>query len=348
MRTRESAVSEADLALIHALQLAPRASWAQLSGALGPSADTLARRWSRLTRDGHAWSGVLPGALAAGSPAACSAWIQVECAVGSIPDTAARLAADPVTLTVQHVTGDADLVLYVACADLTALDRYLTGRVHRLPGVRATRTHIITSVYRAATQPPLGQLTPRQQHRVRELNPRVDRVPRPLAPPDTADQRLLLALAEDGRLGVAALAKRCGASESTVRRRLARMESAGELLALTESAPRVSGRPVWYQIRADVPPDLIASVAAAAARMRETRTVTAVTGPHNLFVCGWLRRVEQLHEYAEKVTRIAPGLRIADTVLSLRVHKIGAHTLSPEGLREHFVPPDIWDINGTA
>ncbi|WP_338698562.1 AsnC family protein [Streptomyces sp. Q6] len=61
MRTRESAVSEADLTLIHALQIAPRASWAQLAATLGPSAETLARRWSRLTARGHAWAGVLPG-----------------------------------------------------------------------------------------------------------------------------------------------------------------------------------------------------------------------------------------------------------------------------------------------
>ncbi|MYW68829.1 AsnC family transcriptional regulator [Streptomyces sp. SID8379] len=348
MRTRESAISEADLTLIHALQISPRATWAQLAGALGPSADTLARRWSRLTAKGYAWSGMLPGALTAGSPAVSTAWIRVECAAGTVPDTAAALARDPGTLTVQHVTGAADLVVFVALPDAAALDRYLVDRLHRLPGVRATRTHVITALYGPGAPPRLDQLTPPQLRRVRELGRRPSRTGRaaPLvAPPDAVDQRLLLALAADSRVSVAALAQEIGASESTARRRLARLEATDAVLFRTEVAPRHSGRPVWCLICADVPPDQLAPVATAAARLRDTRTVTAVTGPHNLFVCAWLSRVEELPAYIQKLALKAPDMRIADTMVSLRVHKLGAHVLGPDGNREHLVPPDIWGIS---
>ncbi|MFI7339095.1 Lrp/AsnC family transcriptional regulator [Streptomyces sp. NPDC050085] len=351
MRTRESTVSEADLTLIHALQIAPRASWAQLSAALGPSADTLARRWSRLTARGHAWSGVLPGALTTGSPAVCAAWIRIECTAGTVPAIAGRLVEDPGTLTVHHVTGDADLVVYTAQPDAAALDHYLAERLHRLPGVRATRTHVVTGVYCPATPPRLDQLTPHQLRRVRALSGRAARSARAAAPggaPDPVDQRLLLALAEDGRTGIAALALRVGTSESTVRRRLARLESDGGLLYRTEVAPRDSGSPVWCLIFADVPPDQMQPVAAAVSRLRETRTVTTVTGPHNLFVCAWLGRVEQLPEYTRKLACKTPGLRITDTLLSLRGHKLGGHVLAPDGLRERLVPPDIWGSNPRA
>ncbi|WP_420034448.1 Lrp/AsnC family transcriptional regulator [Streptomyces sp. cg28] len=347
MRTRESAVSEADLALIHALQLAPRATWAQLAGTLGFAADTLARRWARLTERGHAWSGVLPGALTAGSPAVTAAWIRVECAAGTVPATAAALTEDPGTLTVQHVTGVADLVAYVAAPDPAALDAYVVDRLHRLPGVRATRTHVVTALYTPAAPTRLDQLTPRQLRAVRDLDGRPGRTARaaPLSTPGPVDQRLLLALAEDARTGVATLAQRIGTSESTARRRLARLAATDAVLFRTEVAPRHSGRPVWALICADVPPDQLVPVAASVARLRGTRTVTAVTGPHNLFVCAWLSRVEDLPGYTEKLARTAPGLRIADTKVSLRAHKLGAHVLDAEGHRERVVPPDIWGIS---
>ncbi|WP_353943466.1 Lrp/AsnC family transcriptional regulator [Streptomyces sp. HUAS MG91] len=350
MRTRESAISEADLTLIHALQLAPRATWAQLAEVLGPAADTLARRWARLTERGHAWSGVLPGALTAGSPAVTSAWIRIECAAGTVPATAAALTTDPGTLTVQHVTGVADLVAYVAAPDPAALDAYVVNRLHQLPGVRATRTHVVTALYIPATPTRLDQLTPRQARAVRELGPRPARTARaaPLTTPDPVDQRLLLALAEDARTGVATLAQRIGASESTARRRLARLTATDGVLFRTEPAPRHSGRPVWALICADVPPDQLVPVAAAVSRLRGTRTVTAVTGPHNLFVCAWLNRVEELPGYTEKLVRAGTGLRIADTKVSLRAHKLGAHVIGPDGRREGVVPPDIWGISSRA
>ncbi|MBO1333588.1 Lrp/AsnC family transcriptional regulator [Streptomyces sp. VRA16 Mangrove soil] len=348
MPPRESSVSEADLTLIHALQLAPRAGWAQLAAALGPSADTLARRWARLTAQGRAWSGMLPGALTAGSPAVSTAWIRVECAAGTVPDTAAALVEDPGTLTVQHVTGAADLVVYVALPDAAALDHYVVERLHKLPGVRATRTHVITALYGPAAPPRLNQLTPQQLREVRALNTRGSRAVRPaplMAAPDAVDQRLLLALAEDGRASVAALAKRIGAGESTARRRLSRLESTAAVLFRTEVAPRHSGRPVWCLICADVPPDQLTPVAAAVSRLRDTRTVATVTGPHNLFVCAWLGRIEELPEYTLGLARKAPGLRIADTMVALRVHKLGAHVLGPDGNRERLVPPDIWGVS---
>ncbi len=48
-------LSEEDLALIHALQIAPRLSWADAAEILGVHATTLAARWERLRSGGAAW-----------------------------------------------------------------------------------------------------------------------------------------------------------------------------------------------------------------------------------------------------------------------------------------------------
>ena len=41
-------LDEADISLIHALQLRPRASWRELASALGEGPATLSKRWARL------------------------------------------------------------------------------------------------------------------------------------------------------------------------------------------------------------------------------------------------------------------------------------------------------------
>ena len=48
-------LDDGDLALIHALQVAPRVSWAQAGQVLGTSPAALAERWARLRSSGLAW-----------------------------------------------------------------------------------------------------------------------------------------------------------------------------------------------------------------------------------------------------------------------------------------------------
>ncbi|MGA7205706.1 MAG: AsnC family protein, partial [Specibacter sp.] len=48
-------LSEEDLALIHALQIAPRAGWVDLGAVLGVHPSNAAARWERLVASGAAW-----------------------------------------------------------------------------------------------------------------------------------------------------------------------------------------------------------------------------------------------------------------------------------------------------
>ncbi|MFI9029549.1 AsnC family protein [Streptomyces sp. NPDC053560] len=61
MREDATPLSEDDLALIHALQLRPRASWTELGRALGVDPVTVARRLNRHGQRGMAWGGLSPG-----------------------------------------------------------------------------------------------------------------------------------------------------------------------------------------------------------------------------------------------------------------------------------------------
>ncbi|MER8047653.1 Lrp/AsnC family transcriptional regulator [Streptomyces sp. NPDC094032] len=343
MPTGETVLGEADLALIHALQLAPRASWTQLSAVLGASPDTLARRWEHLTAGGYAWNGFL--LRHSGGEAPLYAWVEVDCAAGRSEETAIELTGDPYTLGVHEVTGDTDLMLLVLCPDLAALDSYLSLRVQRLPGVTRSRTQVVTGVHSARNLWQLDQLTPRQARQL--TGPTVPAQGGPGVPrrrPQRVtelDEALTLELAGDARRSAAELARICGASESTVRRRLDALLGGDVLIHHCVPAPRFSGRPVWALIRADVPSLAVTPTAAAMARLRQTRLVTSVTGGHNLAVGAWLRSVGELHDITTTMERAAPSLRITGTALSLRTHKSGAQVLGRDGRRLHHIPPDL-------
>ncbi|MFF9013547.1 Lrp/AsnC family transcriptional regulator [Streptomyces sp. NPDC014870] len=337
MRTGESVLGEADLALIHALQLAPRATWTDLAAVVGTSPDTLARRWEQLTSGGYAWAGLLARYHA--SALALYAWVEVDCAAGRSEDTAVELARDPQTHSVHQVTGDTDLVLLVTCPDLVALDEYLVRRVQGLPGVIRSRTQVITRMHPLRNGRQLDQLTPQQAHRLTELTGPVAGPGRKPHRFTDADRRIVSALAGDARISAAELARQVGTSESTVRRRLEALATGGALFHHCKPAPRFSGRPVFALVKADVPPLEAASASAAVGRLRQTRLVTSVTGPHNLSAGVWLRSVDELNDVTAAVARAVPGLRITGTVLSLRVHKLGAQVLGPDGRRTHHVRP---------
>ncbi|AJF65912.1 Lrp/AsnC family transcriptional regulator [Streptomyces vietnamensis] len=340
MHTRESVLGESDLALIHALQIAPRASWTQLSGVLAVSPDTLARRWEALTAGGYAWSSML--AARRGTEATLYAWVELECVAGAAETTATEVAGDPYTLGVHQVTGDADLILLVNCPDLYALDGYLAGRVRRLPGVLRARTQVVTQLHNRPYRSRIEQLTPGQVQHLTEITggDRRTRSPARAYPPVTElDQRIVAELAGDARRSAAELARQCGTSESTVRRRLDALGAAGGFHHHCLPAPRFSGRPVWALVTADVPPLDVTESVVSLGRLRQTRVVTSVTGPHNLALAMWLRTVEELHDVTAALVRAAPALRITGTAVSLRTHKIGAQVLGPDGRRTHHIRP---------
>ncbi|BAU84340.1 transcriptional regulator, asnC family [Streptomyces laurentii] len=364
MQTGESVLGEMDLALIHALQIAPRASWTQLSAVLGASPDTLARRWEHLTAGGYAWAGFL--AQPPNTGALVCAWVEVTCTPGFSEAAAIELSGDPDTLIVSRVTGDTDLLLLVMCPGLDGLDDYLVGRVRRLPGVAATQTQVITGIHSNRDLWELDQLTPRQRRQLAELSGPAtgtrpasasgsvtpgsgrgsgpgsvrSRARRPAARLSELDVALVLELAGDARRTAAELARICEVSESTVRRRLDVLVNGGALIHHCSPAPRFSGRPMWAMIKAEVPPLGTPAAVTALARLRQNCLVTSVTGPHNLAIGGWLRSVDELYELTTAIERTTPSIRIAATSLSLRIHKTGAQVLGPDGRRRDCVRPE--------
>src|ERR1700722_4931302 len=138
-------ISDDDALLIDALQIAPRASWAALSEHLGVSSVTVAKRWQRLAEEGLAWVTVAPG-MATRRPQ-CFAYVEVTCQPSMRLAVADTIAGHPMAVTVEIVTGSADILVTVCSADLPPLSHYVLEHLSAVEGVVSTRVRIATRLY---------------------------------------------------------------------------------------------------------------------------------------------------------------------------------------------------------
>ncbi len=331
--TQVHGLDETDRRLVHALQINPRARWAAIAPVIGVDSVTLARRWERLSHDGIAWIAGHPGSESRGP----SAILEVEAEPGATMDIAAALAADAEAFTVDHTAGGRDLLVIVGAADLNRLSEYIMGRMRRLPGVRATRTHILSSPF-----------TDAGQWRLRALSTgEVAAVERTIATPAAATTRidprlehdLLQALGRDGRTTVAALARSLGIGQRRIRETLATLSAGGRLVVRTEIARAHSGWPVhaWYFLR--VPAAMTDRVGSAITRLNEVRMAASTIGPYNLVLSVWMKTLADVQRLEVAIEESVQGVSIADRSIALRSLKKEGRLLNDRGLATGEVVP---------
>ncbi|MFE7328612.1 Lrp/AsnC family transcriptional regulator [Streptomyces sp. NPDC057565] len=332
-------LNEADSALVHALQISPRATWSRLASVLDHDAVTLARRWKRLTDRGAAWISCYPGPALAESGQGCLAFVEVDCAGGRVLEVADRLSRQPMVTTVEHVTGDRDLLLTVMRPDLASLSRWVTRSLSSLPGVTASRTHVAGAIYTEGSRWRLRALSADQVARLTERRPPVGRTG---GPPTDLDRRIMVALSEDGRAPYTALAETCGTGVDTIRRRTRHLLDAGAVHIRCETARPLSQRPVAAVLWAQVPSGSVEDAARRIAGMPDVRLCAAITGRHNLLVVAWVRSVNDIQRLEARVTTQAPGSTIGDRAVALWPMKLSGHLLDEAGYRRGTIPIDGW------
>ena len=135
---------------------------------------------------------------------------------------------------------------------------------------------------------------------------------------DATDARLLLALAEDPRATVSALAQQLGLARNTVQTRLARLESTGVLAPLDRRVrPEALGYPLGAYVTVQVVQRSLTDVSTALAAIPEVIEVTGLSGMTDLLVHVVARYADDLWRITEQVLAI-PGVQRTDTALSLR------------------------------
>ncbi|MQA93618.1 MAG: AsnC family transcriptional regulator [Streptosporangiales bacterium] len=329
-------LDELDLALINALQIAPRGSWRLIGDVLEVDPVTVARRWERLSRKGLAW------VTAYGSSSLMRsmsfALVAVTCAADHVWSVAEALLDDPHAVTIAHTVGTCDLLVTVWTPDLPTHSRYLLGRLNRLPGVITCRTSVASDMFIEGSRWRLHALAPAQRARLAPATA-AGHIPDILRP---EDRELVVALSTDGRASYKDLASLTGASASTVRRRLDRLVDSKALALRCEVARSVSGQPVSATLWIEVTGLDLRDAAARLAQLPQARMCAAVVGGSDLALTVWVRSVEELQPLEMEIRHRIPGVAVTERTLTLRHLKLMGRVLCDDGRAERVVPLDIW------
>ena len=126
-------LTEVDLELIHALQLRPRAAWAELGRTLNVDAVTAARRFGRLADRGEAWVGVSPGPRL--FEQLCVAFVEIDCTAGAAAAVSAALGSHPHAVTIERSADTHRILATVATVFGVRRTRDLPGRLTGRPAL---------------------------------------------------------------------------------------------------------------------------------------------------------------------------------------------------------------------
>ncbi|HWM37141.1 MAG TPA: Lrp/AsnC family transcriptional regulator [Streptomyces sp.] len=144
---------------------------------------------------------------------------------------------------------------------------------------------------------------------------------------DAVDARLLLALADEPRAPVMALAQRLGLSRNTVQARLGKLEGRGVLRSFERRIdPAALGYPMSAVITTRVTQRRLGEVAEALSRIPEVVEVDGLSGETDLLVRVVAVDAEDLYRIAGQVLA-SPGVERTSTALVM--HRLVGHRLAP-------------------
>ncbi|MER0477576.1 Lrp/AsnC family transcriptional regulator [Streptomyces sp. Edi2] len=301
-----------DVRILRALQIDPRVGFATVAMVLGLSEPTVARRYRRMRRAGaiRVIGVVDPGALGQ------SRWmVRLRCRPGSATAIAEALAQrDDISWVALNAAGS-EVTCAVRSRSQEQRDDLLGRRLPRTAAVLDLQASVLLRQfvggrghYWAALA---GSLTPEQESALGSGdNPFTERpvVRNQPSQLSAQDEKLLAALAADGRASLVHLAAAADLTPGRASRRLHALLSGGVVHIDVEIAPMALG----YRARANLwmraHPGKIKAVGRAMAQMPEVGFAAAVSGPYNLHAVVQCRDLDELFEFATDRVGNLPGV----------------------------------------
>jgi DNA-binding Lrp family transcriptional regulator len=304
-----------DRRVLHALQIDGRASFARIGEVLGVSDQTVARRYARLRREGVARVLGLTDPLRLG----LTPWlVRVRCTPDAAASVGEALARRPDTRWVSLISGGTEISCMVESRAADQSEVLLLRTLPRTPRVVEVAAHAILHVFYGRDLSPvsrLGPLSPDEAAALVSPDAPGSRAAEPgePVPLEKGDRRMLDALAVDGRASAAELAAATGWSQTTVRRRMAQLRSAGALyfdldLDLAQLSPSLRAG-LWLEAE----PARLAEVGAALTTHDEVAYAAAVTGTANIYASISCQGPGAFYRYLTGPVAALPGLRRTET-----------------------------------
>ncbi|RAX48811.1 Lrp/AsnC family transcriptional regulator [Arthrobacter sp. AQ5-05] len=314
-----------DLQLVHALQIAPRASWSELGAILGRHPATLSARWTRLREDRMVW---ILGHLGGYPDQHCTAFIEVVADPALIEEARVDLCAISEVLTVDDATSSADFRLTCLAADWLTMAREVLPSIKAARGVQRTKVSLCTKLYATGNAWRLDVLSPVQQARIQRLaHPPVAQ---PTLIPDSF-WPMLRVLMRDGRATAAEIAQATGQHPSTTGRALKTALETGMVTLRCELAGHYTGYPLTVQWFAKVPAGSADLVAAFLMEHRTLRLCASTTGAANMTFMMQLRTPADIADLEARLAARVPGVDILEASVGVHSFKRMGWMLDPDG-----------------
>lgn len=330
-------ISESDLELVNALQLAPRASWSELSKVLDVHATTLSRRWDRIAEAGLARISTSPGH---GSATQLEmAFVELTCRNSQVAQVANELFMDHRAMTVQFIAGSAHLLVTVAAPGGSLAD-FLITTIGSMDGVLHYSVRTVT-----------GQLVEASKWHFRALPAATVRTLRSLSSSagsaredrnvvmDEADRAVARSLSTNGRMGFREIGDRAGISATAAARRVNRLITGNFINVRCDLVRHGLGRNVSAVFWGTMSPEAMLLIDRdLGAEIPELRIMMAVTGAHNIHMVVWLNSPADSLAIERKILRAVPGLTIDDRRIVLRTFKYNGARITESGVFGDVVP----------
>ncbi|MBP1325624.1 DNA-binding Lrp family transcriptional regulator [Leucobacter exalbidus] len=320
MPNESRTVDEIDRQLVHALQIAPRISWAALGEIIGRSPAATAQRWQRLEAGGLAWL-VAYESLGTHS---VMAFASVTMDIDQRDQVIDALSAEGRVMAVSEGAIASRLHITVAADNLQTLIGDVLDHVAHIPGIVDVHARFVARLLAEGASWRLDALDPAQQRMALESAdhgaPGVWKQPTgPTFDPDARE--LAHAFIRDPRSKVAWLADELGRHEATVRRQLSSLLQSGAVTVRCEMAYDVSGWPIERSWFLRVPDAGIAALTAVARDYRGLRLVALTIGDANIVITALSRTLEESVAFEAQLLGASAGVTVTESVLHLRTWK---------------------------
>lgn len=306
-----------DRKIVAALQKNPRASWRQITTMVEGSGSTVQRRGERLIEMGVVRVTAFSERVSPGF----AVLVQFTCDFTYGFEIARQLAERDDVRFVSFVTGPFDVVAELIVPSHRRLTEIMLRELPKIPGIRATSTETILRVFKRSYDWSRDLLDSTKETRasVPELGYHKGR---PVAL-DEISLRILEALKEDGRAGYAALAARCGISESMARYRVDHLLTKAGIRIVTIIDPQLLGYDtqllVWLRVDLTRREEAAAVLAAHPA----VRFVAATSGYSDLVCEAYLRSQEEVYDFSAQLLGSLPGVAQVNIATELSTVKRG-------------------------
>jgi DNA-binding Lrp family transcriptional regulator len=311
-----------DRRIIQALYVDPRAPFSRLAQVLGPSEQTIARRYRRLFDERLVR---VVGQLDSQRLGQSDWVVRIRCAPGSATAVATELAQRADTAWVQLTSGGTEIVSTIHAHDHTERTPLLLSQLSVGRQVVALDAYCLLHLFTTGSSPPpvASGLSTEEIDQLRPASPATPSADRPTTILQDGDWPLVQALAEDGRAPFRQLALRTNWHESTVRRRVEELTASGVLFFDLDFAVDAAGLNSRALLWMSVVPARLAQVGQALAERPEMFFVAATTGSTNLLASLACRDDRSLYDYLSGELATVEGLthiEVAPVMHSVKLH----------------------------